>query len=42
MAPRHGNMHLVDPQMWGSAMRCQNRSLKDFFSILLSLDNGHL
>src|SRR5271165_3679125 len=42
MAPRHGSMHLVDPQLWGSAMRCQSRGVKDFFSTLLGGSHGKL
>jgi hypothetical protein len=29
-------MHLVDPQLWGGAVRCQKSNLKDFFSSLLA------
>jgi hypothetical protein len=34
---RHADMHLVDPQLWGGAVRCQKSNSKDFFSILLEL-----
>jgi hypothetical protein len=35
MAPRHADMHLVDPQLWDGAVRCQKSKSKDFFSSLL-------
>jgi hypothetical protein len=35
MAPRHADMHVVDPQLWGGAVRCQKSNSKDFFSSLL-------
>jgi hypothetical protein len=38
MAPRHADVHVVDPQLWGGAVRCQKSNSKDFFSSLL---DGH-
>jgi hypothetical protein len=35
MAPRHADMHLVDPQLSGGAVRCQKSNSKDLFSSLL-------
>jgi hypothetical protein len=32
MAPRHADMHLVDPQLWAAPCAAKDRTLKDFFS----------